>query len=167
MLGDRGSWDTFLFAGLAVTGSQETGFQRLQGTFHHVGNESTTNVPWQAALKEGEWKVHLVTNTILICITEAPSTVNSFDNTINTNSYIVVLRQRCFGPRRWDIFHPYLVSHSHVFLLFFLLFFNFFPPWSPNYLRKCTFPCMKAIITMTPFSVSALCNGWWRGGGSL
>lgn len=31
--------------------ARKTGFQRLQGTFHCVGNESTTNVPWQAALK--------------------------------------------------------------------------------------------------------------------
>lgn len=29
----------------AETESQEAGFQRLQGTFHCVGNESTANVP--------------------------------------------------------------------------------------------------------------------------
>lgn len=144
------SWDTFLFAVLAATESQEAGFQRLQGTFRCVGNESTTNVPWQAALKEGEWKVHLVTNTILICITEAPSTVNSCDNTINTNTYTLVL---------WQVFWPetvrYFPSFSCQSQRWFFLFFSLSPS---SYLRKWTFPCMKAIITVTPFGVSALCR---------
>lgn len=59
------------------------------------------------------------------------------------------------GLRQEDNFHPSLVSHNADF-----------PPVSlspSNYLRKCTFPCMKAIITMTPFSGSALSREVWRG----
>lgn len=61
------------------------------------------------------------------------------------------------GLRQEDNFHPCLVSHNADFFSSVSL--------SPsNYLRKCTFPCMKAIITMTPFSGSALSRSREWGG---